>query len=252
MKSLFTNISNFKTFFFVDSNPKVNEITAYLSLITKHKGINMPATKEPVNLQFTEEMKGYLTFSDKPLDYLESFESGKKEDNYFMFHLTIIIPDVDFFVNDPKETGKAEGYVECPKWGGKFNVEKGVFNCFVDVDAPIKNTKNMFYRLFFKDNNGKLLTMTGHKVVRNDSGIDVWKDTTTLYTRIYEGHIEASSEKNAKLVATGILEIYIKDFAKQMTTIKSNGKTFIERERAVSQFGKLFLGNLWDVYGPHS
>ena len=83
----------------------------------------MPATKDPVNLQFTEEMKGYLTFSDNPLDYLESFEKEKKN-NYFMFHLTIIIPDVDFFVNDPKETGKAEGYVECPKWGGKFNVEK--------------------------------------------------------------------------------------------------------------------------------
>ncbi|HNL74946.1 MAG TPA: alpha/beta hydrolase, partial [Leptospiraceae bacterium] len=105
----------------------------------------MPASKEPVNLQFTEEMKGYLTFSDKQLDYKESFDSGKKEDNYFMFHLTIIIPDVDFFVNDPKETGVAEGYVESPKMGGRFTVEKGVFNCFVDVDAPVKNTKNMFY-----------------------------------------------------------------------------------------------------------
>jgi len=208
----------------------------------------MPATKNPVNLQFTEEMKGYVTFSDKPLDYKEGFDFGKKEDNYFMFHLTIIIPDVDFFVNDPKEIGIAEGYVHCPKWGGKFNVEKGVFNCFVDVDTPIKNTKNMFYRLFFKDNKGKLLTMSGHKVVKDDAGLDVWKDTTTLYTRIYEGHIEEKAEKTAKLVATGILEIYIKDFAKQMTTIKSNGKTFSERENAVLSFGKLFLGNLWDVY----
>ncbi|MBK8397675.1 MAG: alpha/beta fold hydrolase [Leptospiraceae bacterium] len=209
----------------------------------------MPTTQEPVNLQFTEEMKGYITLSNQVLDYKESFESGKKEDNYFMFHLTIIIPDVEFFVNDPKETGIAEGYVECPKWGGKLTVEKGVFNCFVDVDAPIKNTKNMFYRLFFKDNNGKPLTMSGHKVVKDDSGIDIWKDTTTLYTRIYEGHIEEKAEKTAKLVATGILEIYIKDFAKQMTTIKSNGKTFSDRENAVMSFGKLFLGNLWDVYG---
>lgn len=208
----------------------------------------MPATKNPVNLQFTEEMKGYITFSDKLLDYKEGFELGEKENNYFMFHLTIIIPDVDFFVNDPKETGIAEGYVDCPKWGGKFNVEKGVFNCFVDVDAPVKNTKNMFYRLFFRDTSGKLLTMSGHKVVKDDAGLDIWKDTTTLYTRIYEGHIEEKAEKTSKLVATGILEIYIKDFAKQMTTIKSNGKTFSERENAVMSFGKLFLGNLWDVY----
>lgn len=210
----------------------------------------MPATKEPVNIQFTEEMKGYLSFSDKALDYKECFDAGKRR------QLLYVSPNYyysrrRFFVNDPKETGMAEGYVECPKWGGKFNVEKGVFNCFVDVDAPIQNTKNMFYRLFFKDNNGKLLTMSGHKIVKNDSGIDIWKDTTTLYTRIYEGHIEEKAEKTAKLVATGILEIYIKDFAKQMTTIKSNGKTFAERERAVTQFGKLFLGNLWDVYKPN-
>ena len=203
------------------------------------------------SVEFTEEMKGYLTLTEKSIDFKEAFEQGKKANQFSMFHLTIQIPDIDFFVNDPKETGKAIGYLDIPTLGNKLVVDKGIFNCFVDVGSPIQNTKNMFYRLFFKDTNGKQFTFSGKKIVNNDSGLDIWKDTTTLYTKIFEGSIEEGKEAEAKLFAIGILEIYIKDFAKQLTTFKTTGPTLLQREKALLTFGKLFLGNLWDVYFPN-
>jgi len=215
--------------------------------------MSLSVKTKAVSIQFTEEMKGFVSFSKSDTDYKQGFESGKKAKTAFMFHLTVVIPDVDFFINDPKETGELKGYIECKALGGKITIDSGVFNCFVDTGAPIENQKRMFYRLFFKDKTGKQFTMSGHKIVKNDGTgpLEIWKDTTTLYTKLFEGILQESEESSANQTGIGILEIYIKDFIKQMTTFRSNGKTIWERQDAILKFGKLFLGNLWDVYSPH-
>ena len=80
----------------------------------------------------------------------------------------------------------------------------------------------MLYRLFFADAAGHPLTLTGHKVVEDDPGIDnVWSDTTTLFTSVLRGHVEAEDESQAELVASGILHIHPLDFARQMTTFRT-------------------------------
>ena len=61
-----------------------------------------------------------------------------------------------------------------------------MFNLFVDVEPGVKH---MLYRLCFYDGVGHPLTMIGYKVVENDAGFDVWKDTTTLFTRVLRGHV---------------------------------------------------------------
>jgi cholesterol oxidase len=77
--------------------------------------------------------------------------------------------------------------------------------------------------------------------------MEIWKDTSTLYTRILRGRVSASEEAAAEIVAAGIIIILKADFAKQLTTFKAEGPHKIE---AVAKFNKLFLGSLREVYGP--
>jgi triacylglycerol lipase/cholesterol oxidase len=202
-----------------------------------------------VSVQFTEDMKGYVGLGETA-DYQKGFDAGKAASNFFWFHLTIKVPDIQFFVRDPEKSGTAEGWIQCEQFGGRRPVERGFFNCFVDVGAPQANTRNMRYRLFFRDAASKPLTLSGHKVVIDDGMHNIWRDTSTLYSKVFEGHVEMAAEATAPVVATGILHIEPLDFAKQMTTFTSSGATFEAREQAMATFGRQFLGTLWDVYKP--
>ena len=189
-------------------------------------------------------MKGYVAFDETDFD--AGFRKGRKEDNFLMFHLTIEVDGVERFVIDPRREASAKGYVRCESLGGKLPVEKGVFNLFVDEEDPSR--KRMLYRLFFRDGDGHPLTLSGFKVVEDDHGSDLWTDTTTLFTRVMRVHVEEEDEAGAELLASGIIRIYMLDFLEQLTTFRTEGPTPAERATALSRFGKLFLGDLWNVY----
>src|SRR5262249_53888508 len=146
--------------------------------------------------------------------------TGRDGSEFLKFHLTIEVADMDRFSHDPTRQAGAVGYLQCDALGGRLPVEKGVFNLFVDSGPGVKR---MLYRLFFRDAVGRLLTLTGYKLVENDAGFDLWKDTTTLFTRVLKGHVEESGEGSAEVVASGILKIRVQDFAKQLTTFRASG-----------------------------
>jgi hypothetical protein len=106
----------------------------------------------------------------------------------------------------------------------------------------------MFYRLFLTDVTGRRMTLTGVKEVRDDPGFDLWRDTTTLYTRILEGHVTEGNDAGATIGASGIITIHMLDFLRQLTTFRVTGPTLSDRTSAMTRFGRLFLGKLWDVY----
>ncbi len=108
----------------------------------------------------------------------------------------------------------------------------------------------MLYRLPFQDAAGHPLTLSGFKDVHDDPGFDLWRDTSTLYTRILAGHIHAdpAAEAGARVVAAGIITIHIPDFLRQLTTFRVSGSA-LEAARGLETFGRLFLGDLWKVYG---
>jgi len=105
----------------------------------------------------------------------------------------------------------------------------------------------MLYRLFFRDGVGHPLTLSGFKLVRDDAGFDVWRDTTTLFTRVYRGHVSAAEEEGAELVASGVLRIRMRDFAKQLTTFRG-GPSVVAGLGAMLRFGWIFLGQLAEAY----
>jgi len=206
------------------------------------------ADGNPTDVEFTEEMKGYVTLGETDFDH--GFRQGKRDGTFCMFHLTIRCPDIDRFIADPQHVGSARGWVECEALGGRLPVEQGIFNLFVATDDP--ELTNMRYRLFVADSVGNPLTLTGFKNVKDDPGIDIWSDTSTLYTRILRGHVPAEDEAAAEVAAAGILNIYLQDFAKQLTTFRTSGPSLSARARGLADFGKLFVGQLWDQYGPQA
>ena len=178
---------------------------------------------QPATVQFTEEMLGHITFGET--DYNRGSVSGRPGAGFFKFHLTIVVDDIQRFGVDPLRQAGAFGWVECDALGGRLPVERGVFNLFVDTEPGVKH---MLYRLFFRDGVGHPLTMTGYKLVRDDAGFDVWRDTTTLFTRV--------------------LRIRVRDFAKQLTTFRSHGPGIGKQLGALVRFGWIFLGHLAEAY----
>lgn len=201
------------------------------------------AEELPCSVSFTEEMKGYVTFGET--DYDRGFRAGRENNTFLMFHLTITAADVTRFVSDRHHQAAAVGYVRCG--GHDRPVEKGVFNLFVDQAGPL--LKHMTYRLFFRDDQYGPLTLSGFKVIQDDRDHDVWHDTTTLFTKLLRGHVESDEEAGAEVVAAGIIQIYLRDFLKQLTTIRVEGPTATARSAARYRFTKYFLGSLWEVYG---
>jgi hypothetical protein len=49
-------------------------------------------------------------------------------------------------------------------------------------------------------------------------------------------------------LGAGIIVIRLLDFMSQLTTFRVEALTVAERATALADFGRLFLGKLWDVY----
>jgi cholesterol oxidase len=162
-----------------------------------------------------------------------------------MFHLTITADDVDRFVVDPAHLGTASGYVECDLLGGHLPVLRGWFNLFTRDADPSR--RRMLYRLHLADAGGNPLTLVGHKDVHDDPGLDVWRDTSTLYVQLHAGHVAPGADDEGRVVAAGVITIHLPDFVRQLTTFRTEGP---RPAHAMETFGRLFLGELWDVYGP--
>jgi cholesterol oxidase len=193
-------------------------------------------------VRFTEEMLGHVTFGE--LDFARGAQPQRDGSASFKFHLTIEVEDIDDFQTNPLRPAGARGWVQCDALGGRLPVVKGWFNLFVDVEPGVKH---MLYRLWFYDSVGHPLTMTGFKLVKNDAGFDVWKDTTTLFTRVLRGHV-GEHDPADDVVASGIIVIRARDFAKQLTTFRSTAPSAGRGVKALVQFGVVFVKQLAEAY----
>jgi predicted patatin/cPLA2 family phospholipase len=195
-------------------------------------------------LQFSEEMKGYVALGE--IDFEAGFRAGRKTGSFLAARLTIKIDGVNRFVTEPSHEAIVEGTIECDALGGTLVVEHGTFNLLVDQEDTAK--KRMLYRLVFQDGNAETLTLSGFKEIRDDPGMDIWEDTTTLYVRVFRGSVRSEDEATAEVVAAGIIRIHFLDFLEELASYRVQGPTQADRSAAMARFGQLFLGRLWDVY----
>ena len=205
------------------------------------------APSPPTSVQFSEVMKGFIQAGQTDCD--EGQRSARADDLRAEFALTIKIDDIDRFMSDPLHEATVEGTVESAAWRGRSPVARGTFNLLVDGESP--DSRKMWYRLHFVDDDGNPLTLVGRKDVHGGDSTDAWTDTTTLFVRVLEGDVQPADEKSARIVAAGIVQIHLLDFLRELHTFKASGPTIGAEERALERFGALFLAKLWDVYARH-
>ncbi|WP_034609169.1 GMC oxidoreductase [Cellulomonas sp. URHD0024] len=219
-----------------------------------------PQRSGATSVAFTERMTGPFTLGET--DPVRGAAQARARHDTLAFVLTITAPDIDAFVADPLHRGQARGFVESNVLGGRLDVEDGWFNLFVKPSGTAG--RRMLYRLWLRDAGGTPLTLVGAKDVVDDGGLDVWTDTTTLFTRVLRGHVPPpadatpeevdevlkgleSAEERAPdgTIGAGVLVIKPLDLAKQLTTFRTHGPG---GAKALAAFGRLFMGELWDVY----
>jgi cholesterol oxidase len=196
------------------------------------------------SLQFTEEMKGYV--APGQIEFEPGRAAAEAAGQRLMVHLTITLDGVRRFIADPDREGTAEGWIEWATWPGRIAVDEGTFNLFTAAGDP--TVKWMRYRLYARDPADTPVTVSGFKRVRDDPGMDVWSDTSTLYTRIFQGHVTLDQEGGAEVLGAGVINVHLLDFLHQLTTFDVEAASEVERLAILAEFGRFFMGRLWDVY----
>ncbi|YCM44588.1 GMC family oxidoreductase [Verrucomicrobiaceae bacterium 227] len=201
-----------------------------------------------IGIEFTETMKGFFSETQSE-DYEQATEKGKALNQQLAFTLTITSIDLDGMLADPNHEARLFGTVHCPYLSDTALVAtEGRFTLF-DQDPNEAGTRRMTYQMRLLAGDGKHYFFSGFKRVHNDHrmGLDIWGDTTTLYTTLHAG-----TDASAPVLGRGILRIAALDFAKQMTTLTVlNAKNVGDRIKATARFGKFFAGSLWEIFGPH-
>ena len=183
----------------IASEPSVTRRAAPRTVVTLPDRSDVPSPRvgngAPAStVSFTEDMKGFMALDvDDPE---QGAALGRQLGHHLMFHLTITTDDVDRFVSDPAHEGTATGYVESDLLGGRRPVERGWFNLFTRDEDPAR--RRMLYRLHFSDGGGNALTLLGHKDVHDDPGVDVWRDTSTLFVRVLAGHVPPGGDRGTR------------------------------------------------------
>lgn len=190
-------------------------------------------------MHFTEEMAGFAALGAP--DYAAGYHNGRVAGARLRFHLTIGTHDLDAFLADPQHLCDAMGYVTAPMFGGEhLPVVRGRFHLFAPGASAGRTL--MRYRLWFlAGDDGRPLTLVGFKDVGNDPGLDAWRDTTCLFTRILAGHVEPEDDDTAPELARGLILIEPAMFARQLTTFRGH-------PAAVARFGWMFARSLASVY----
>jgi cholesterol oxidase len=197
-----------------------------------------------LGVQFTERMHGYFSTGQKD-NYQSAAQLGREEGSTLEFVLTISADDLEQAMNDPAHEYHMTGSVIAPALSADaLTVTEGTFNLFT-VDPEHVDTTNMRYRMKLTAESEKVYYFEGFKVIHDDEGADMWADTTTLYTTVYEG-----ADSTGAVVGKGILRISPDDFARQLTTMKvTNARNLKERLEATGRFGRHFARALFDTYG---
>ncbi len=118
---------------------------------------------------------------------------------------------------------------------------------YVKLFEGDQKLKKMQYRFNLASESGRRFFFDGFKRIKDEKGVDVWGDTTTLYITIYEGNDETGA-----IAAKGKLFIAKTDFVRQMTTMKATTSEGDTSVRGTAKFGAFFAGELWSTYGAEA
>ena len=195
-----------------------------------------------LGITFRETMTGPFALGET--DPTAGEAAGKRANTELSMHAAVEIGDLDRFVADQTHTGAISGEIDFSPFGKGIPADRGVFRLF--APGSTTNLRLMVYELGFS-HGGESYYLAGQKHVQNDhAGTDLWNDTTTLYAKLHKG-----TDTTGQVVGAGVLRLGIPDLARLTSTIRAlNAAKASDHARALGEFGRFFMGNLWETYGP--
>jgi predicted patatin/cPLA2 family phospholipase len=188
---------------------------------------------------FREKMSGHFALGETVPQAGE--KAGRAAGTEMAMHATILIDDLDKFIANPDHLGGLVGNIDFTPYGKAIPATRGVFNLFSPANDP--KMKLMVYELAF-EHDGQRYYLAGHKEVKDDPGLDLWKDSTTLFSTLHRG-----DDKTAPVIGAGILSLGPIELTKMVGTMHATGTdSAVEQARALTRFGKFFMGELWNSY----
>src|SRR5262249_50475743 len=172
-----------------------------------------PAIEEvivPTGIRFTETMRGH--FSTAVLDdYGRAEQRGIADGSRLEFTVTVSSDDLDAMLSNPAHAARIDGTIACPTLSAQpLQVTGGTFNLLME-DPTRVNARLMTYRMIGVAADGKRYRVDGFKVIQDDKRLEIWDDTTTLFTTVTD--VNGASDR---VLGKGILHILPGDFLKQM------------------------------------
>jgi hypothetical protein len=197
---------------------------------------------EPVSsLTFTETMRGHAAPDET--EPHRGARLGRQRGMTLAVELAIKVADVGAFLRDPAHLAQAQGSVAWKPLRGQRPVSEGTVNLFPEDGH--RRGRELRYRLPFEDAQGEPLTLLGFKTVRDDPGLDLWKDTTTLFVWLLRGHVEASDDLDPSQVrGAGIIRIHALDFVRELLSFQAAADGRGAGLRAKTRFAWFFAGEL--------
>jgi len=190
---------------------------------------------DTVGLTFRETLSGGFSLGETDPELGEK----KGADTVFTLHAAIHIHDVQAFITDPNHAADLYGHFSFPPWGENLPAERGVFNLF----RTAGDVKLMVYELGF-EHDGRHYYLAGRKEIRRGSALELWKETTTLFTQLHEG-----TDTTGRVVGAGVLRIGVSEIAKLISSMHVTHAESVKAEAvALADFGRFFLGELWETY----
>jgi len=184
-------------------------------------------------LTWSESMQGRVAFDTD--DYNQGWWQGTP----CSFHIDVRVEDPARFFDEPEHEATCTGMLDCDGLGGRMAIERGTFNLLPRVGAGPR--REMRYRLFARDGDGRPVTLAGYKSVEDGWFRDTWVDTTTLFTRLYAGWVERDEQAAATPLATGVLRVSLPGFLRLLLSMRG-------RLRDRARYGCFFTRTLVRVY----
>jgi len=192
----------------------------------------------PGGVTFKETMQGFFALGETEPE--AGARKARADGTRLAMHAEVTIDDLDRFLAVETHPGGLTGTIDFAPFGMGLAAPSGVFQLF--SPGPGEECRRMVYELGFQAQ-GASHYLAGEKRVRNDPGIDLWSDTTTLFTRLHRG-----ADATGPVIGAGILSLGVPQLLALLSTFRPiNGGN----AGTVVAFGRFFFGQLWDVYAPH-
>jgi pimeloyl-ACP methyl ester carboxylesterase len=193
-------------------------------------------------LQFTEFLKGWFSTDVPDGEYEVGATRGRTEGSLLEAEVTVTFDDLEELLRQPASPGRLDGEVLAPKLSPfPLTVTGGEFRLF-EPDRRHVETWNMRYSMALtSDEGGRRYRLEGVKVLHDDPGFDIWKDTTRLYVRILD--------HDGTSLGAGVLCVSLADLIRNLRTVRVlREPSPAKRTAYVGRFLRLWASRLLHTY----